>query len=137
MKRFATPALLYAVLALAGGVFYREFTKFQDFSGQTTLSVLHTHYFLLGMVVFLLLLLLEKSFSFATPKTGRVLVVYHLGLNLTTLMLLVRGIVQVLALPLSAAANGALSGVAGIGHLLLGVSLILLLVQIRAAAQRD
>lgn len=137
MKRFATPALLYAVLALAGGVFYREFTKFQDFSAQTTLSVLHTHYFLLGMVVFLLLLLLEKSFSFATPKTGRVLVVYHLGLNLTTLMLLVRGIVQVLALPLSAAANGALSGVAGIGHLLLGVSLILLLVQIRAAAQRD
>lgn len=137
MKRFATPALLYAVLALAGGVFYREFTKFQDFSGQTTLSVLHTHYFLLGMVVFLLLLLLEKSFSFATPKTGRVLVVYHLGLNLTTLMLLVRGIVQVLALPLSATANGALSGVAGIGHLLLGVSLILLLVQIRAAAQRD
>lgn len=137
MKRFATPALLYAVLALAGGVFYREFTKFQDFSGQTTLSVLHTHYFLLGMVVFLLLLLLEKSFSFATPKTGRVLVVYHLGLNLTTLMLLVRGIVQVLALPLSAAANGALSGVAGIGHLLLGVSLILLLVRIRAAAQRD
>lgn len=137
MKRFATPALLYAVLALAGGVFYREFTKFQDFSGQTTLSVLHTHYFLLGMVVFLLLLLLEKSFSFATPKTGRVLVVYHLGLNLTTLMLLMRGIVQVLALPLSAAANGALSGVAGIGHLLLGVSLILLLVQIRAAAQRD
>ena len=137
MKRFATPALLYAVLALAGGVFYREFTKFQDFSGQTTLSVLHTHYFLLGMVVFLLLLLLEKSFSFATPKTGRVLVVYHLGLNLTTLMLLVRGIVQVLALPLSAAANGALSGVAGIGQLLLGVSLILLLVQIRAAAQRD
>ena len=137
MKRFATPALLYAVLALAGRVFYREFTKFQDFSGQTTLSVLHTHYFLLGMVVFLLLLLLEKSFSFATPKTGRVLVVYHLGLNLTTLMLLVRGIVQVLALPLSAAANGALSGVAGIGHLLLGVSLILLLVQIRAAAQRD
>ncbi len=136
MKRFATPALLYAVLALAGGVFYREFTKFQDFSGQTTLSVLHTHYFLLGMVLFLLLLLLEKSFSFATPKTGRVLVVYHLGLNLTTLMLLVRGIVQVLALPLSAAANGALSGVAGIGHLLLGVSLILLLVQIRAAAQR-
>ena len=129
MKRFATPALLYAVLALAGGVFYREFTKFQDFSGQTTLSVLHTHYFLLGMVLFLLLLLLEKSFSFATPKTGRVLVVYHLGLNLTTLMLLVRGIVQVLALPLSAAANGALSGVAGIGHLLL--------VQIRAAAQRD
>lgn len=137
MKRFATPALLYAVLALAGGVFYREFTKFQDFSGQTTLSVLHTHYFLLGMVVFLLLLLLEKSFSFATPKTGRVLVVYHLGLNLTTLMLLVRGIVQVLAIPLSAAANGALSSVAGIGHLLLGVSLILLLVQIRAAAQRD
>lgn len=50
MKRCINAALLYAVLAMAGGVFYREFTKFNGFTGKTTLSVVHTHYFLLGMV---------------------------------------------------------------------------------------
>lgn len=57
MKRYMNCALLYSVLAMAGGVFYREFTKLNAFTGKTTLSVVHTHYFLLGMVVFLLLLL--------------------------------------------------------------------------------
>ena len=58
MKRYANASLLYALIAMAGGVFYREFTKFNGFTAKTTLSVVHTHYFLLGMVVFLLLLLL-------------------------------------------------------------------------------
>ena len=60
MKHYIKMALLYAVLAMAGGVFYREFTKFNDFTAQTTLRAVHPHYFLLGMVFFLLLLLLEK-----------------------------------------------------------------------------
>ena len=64
MKRYLNMALLYAVFAMAGGVFYREFTKFNGFTAATTFSVVHTHYFLLGMVFFLLLLLLEKNFSF-------------------------------------------------------------------------
>ena len=79
MKRYIHTALLYAVLAMAGGVFYREFTRFTGYTGKTALSVVHTHYFLLGMVFFLLLLLLEKSFHFTTHKTGSVLAVYHAG----------------------------------------------------------
>ena len=139
MKRYINAALLYAVLAMSGGVFYREFTKFNGFAAKTTLSVVHTHYFLLGMVLFLLLLLLEKSFSFTSAKTGRILAVYHTGLNLTAAMLVVRGVTQVLTPTLSSGMNAAISGVAGIGHLLLGVSIILLLTQIRRsvrAAQR-
>ena len=131
MKRYMNTALLYAVLAMAGGVFYREFTKFNGFDERTTLSVVHTHYFLLGMVFFLLLLLLEKNFSFTNAKTGRILAAYHIGLNLTAVMLVVRGMTQVLMPALSSGMNAAISGVAGIGHILLGVSLILLLVQIR------
>ena len=131
MKRYMNTALLYAVLAMAGGVFYREFTKFNGFDERTTLSVVHTHYFLLGMVFFLLLLLLEKIFSFTSAKTGRVLAVYHTGLNLTAVMLVVRGVTQVTVPALSSGMNAAISGVAGIGHILLGVSIILLLVQIR------
>ncbi len=133
MKRYMNMALLYAILAMVGGVFYREFTKFNGFTAKTTLSVVHTHYFLLGMVFFLLLLLLEKNFSFTGAKTGRVLVIYHIGLNLTAVMFIVRGVAQVLvpASSLSSGMNGAISGIAGIGHILLGVSIILLLVQIR------
>ncbi len=131
MKRCMNAALAYAVLAMAGGVFYRELTRFAGFTGRTALAVVHTHYFLLGMVFFLLLLLLEKNFSFIGSRTGRVLAVYHAGLNLTAVMLAVRGVAQVLGTPLSSGMDAALSGVAGIGHILLGVSLVLLLVQIR------
>ena len=55
MKRCMNASLLYAILAMVGGVFYREFTKFNGFTAGTTLGVVHTHYFLLGMVFFLLL----------------------------------------------------------------------------------
>ena len=133
MKRYMNTALVYAVLAMAGGVFYREFTKFVDFTGKTTLSVVHTHYFMLGMALFLLLLLLEKSFSFTTARTGRVLIVYHVGLNLTAVMFLVRGVAQALGTALSSGMDAAISGVAGIGHILLGVSLVLLLLQVKRA----
>ena len=131
MKRYMNMALVYAILAMVGGVFYREFTKFNGFAGRTTLGVVHTHYFLLGMVFFLLLLLLEKSFSFTGAKTGRILVAYEIGLNLTAVMFVVRGVTQVLGTALSSGMSAAISGMAGIGHILLGVSLVLLLVQIK------
>ena len=135
MKRYMNTALLYAILAMVGGVFYREFTKFNGFTAKTTLSVVHTHYFLIGMVFFLLLLVLEKSFSFTGPKTGRVLVFYHVGLNLTAVMLVIRGVTQVLGTTLSSGMSAAISGMAGIGHILLGVSLVLLLMQLKRAVQ--
>lgn len=131
MKRYMNMALLYAVFAMVGGVFYREFTKFNNFTAKTTLGVVHTHYFLLGMVFFLLLLLLEKSFSFTGSKTGRILAAYHIGLNLTAVMLFLRGVLQVLEIALSSGMNAAIAGIAGIGHMLLGISLVLLLMQIK------
>ena len=131
MKRYANTAVVYAVIAMVCGVFYREFTKFNGFEGRTVLSALHPHYFMLGMAFFLLLLLLEKAVGFSGAGAGKVLAVYHVGLNLTGLTLLLRGVTQVLGMDLSSAMDGALSGVAGIGHILLGVSLLLLLLRIR------
>ena len=46
-------------------------------------------------------------------------------------MLVARGAVQVLGTALSAGMNAAISGMAGIGHILLGVSLVLLLLEIK------
>lgn len=135
MKKYANSALFYAIAAMVFGVFYREFTKFMGFTGETALSVMHTHYFMLGMVMFLLMLLLDKQFAFTNGKTGRVLLVYHAGLNLTGVMFLIRGVAQVLGTPLSSGVNAAISGVAGIGHILLGVSMVLLLVQIKKSVR--
>ena len=131
MKRYINVALLYAIFAMVGGVFYREFTKLNGFTGKTTLAVVHTHYFLLGMVFFLLLLLLEKNFTFTGAKTGRILVVYHIGLNLTAVMFVVRGVTQVMVPALSSGMSSAISGMAGIGHIRLGISMVSLLIQIR------
>ena len=47
--------------ALAAGVFYREFTKFNGFTGKTTLGVIHTHLFVLGVLLFLILALFANS----------------------------------------------------------------------------
>ena len=52
MKKYLNISLIYALLAMTGGVFYREFTKFNGFTGVTVLSKVHTHFFLLGMIVF-------------------------------------------------------------------------------------
>ena len=136
MKKYINVSLVYAVAAMAGGVFYREFTKFNQFTGVTALGKVHTHLFLLGMVVFLLVALfadrlaLEKQKSFSTFMT-----VYNIGVPLTSVMLLVRGVTQVLCLPLSKGASAAISGVAGIGHILTGVGLVLLLLALRRAAR--
>ncbi len=61
-------AFTYALLAMAGGVFYREFTKFNGFSGVTTLGVVHTHLFLLGMVFFLLAALFQMNVNLIGHK---------------------------------------------------------------------
>ena len=137
MKKYVNVSLVYAVAAMAGGVFYREFTKFNQFTGVTALGKVHTHLFLLGMLVFLLVALfagrleLEKQKGFALFMK-----LYNVGVPLTAVMMLVRGVTQVLALPLSRGASAAISGVAGVGHILTGVGLVLLLLSLRKADAR-
>lgn len=131
-KRYASTALIYAIAAMIFGVFYREFTKFQGFTGKTTLSVMHTHYFLLGMIFFLLLLVLEKNFHLSAQKNvGKVVIAYQIGLNITGLGLFVRGITQALGTVLTRGLDASISGISGIGHIITGVSMILILVKIK------
>ena len=124
-------AVVYAVIAMIFGVFYREFTKFNHFTGQTNLSVMHTHYFLLGMFFFLMLMLAEKVFSFSDQKTGKLLIAYQLGLNITGLGFLMRGLTQVWGTTLSKGLDASISGIAGIGHTFMGICIVLLLLKIK------
>lgn len=132
MKKFVNYAFIYAILAMAGGVFYREFTKFCGFTAWTALSVVHTHFFILGMIFFLVLGLVEKNIHFMDQKTNRAVIGYHAGLNITAIMLFIRGVLQVTAADtLSKGMDAAISGIAGVGHLVLGVSMIMILLSIK------
>lgn len=132
IRKYSNAALVYAAAAMVSGVFYREFTKLNGFTGKTNLSVMHTHYFMLGMFFFLILMVLEKNFSFSQQKnTTKLLVVYHAGLNITAAAFLMRGLTQVWGTVLSKRLDASISGIAGTGHILMGVSVILLLLRIR------
>ena len=118
--------------APAGGVFYREFTKLHSFVGVTALGKVHTHLFLLGMVMFLLVALFAAQGDLTKQKTFRVFLrVYNVGVPLTAVMMALRGVTQVLGMSLSTAASASISGIAGIGHILTGVGIILLLVSLK------
>ena len=127
MKRCINYSIVYTVLAMLGGVFYRELTKMNDYTAWTTLSVVHTHYFILGIMLFLILGLISMNMNL---KINRAVLFYNIGLNLAVIMLVVRGVVQVFDLNVVPAL---ISGIAGIGHIILGVSLILILLDIKKA----
>lgn len=136
-KRYANFALIYAAAAMVFGAFYREFTKLNGFTGDTRLSVMHTHYFVLGMAFFLILMLIEKSFGFSSQKNaGKFILTYNIGLNITGFGFFMRGLIQVLADNPEKGLDASISGISGIGHIIMGVSMILILVKVRKAAEQ-
>ena len=52
VKTLMTASIIYFFCSMAGGVFYREFTKLFDFTGKTTLGVIHGHLLVLGTFFF-------------------------------------------------------------------------------------
>lgn len=137
MKKYIKISFFYAVLAMVSGVFYREFTKFNDFTAKTALSVTHLHLFVLGTIVLLIIGLLAERSNLEAVKTFRpAMIVYHIGLPFMVAMFYVRGILQVLGSDLSQAADLAVSGVAGIGHVLMATGIILLFVSLMKAEYR-
>ena len=57
--------------------------------------------------------------------------IYNIGVPLTAVMMLVCGVTQVLGLSLSSALSASISGIAGIGHILTGVGIVLLLISLK------
>ena len=135
-KKLLDAAVVYVIAGLAAGVFYREFTKFQGFSGRTALGLVHPHLLLLGAGVMLLLIALEPALLLSGEERSlkRSLLFYHCGLGLTAALLLIRGVFQVLGSPLSRGLDASISGIAGIGHILLAIGLCRLLLMIRRRA---
>ena len=124
-KKYYNIALIYAFAGLAFGVFYREFTKFNDFTGVTMLGSVHVHLLALGTVMFLLVGLFSRFYDLKSQKMFRnFMFIYNIGLVLTSVMMVVRGIVEVLGTELNKMGNGMISGIAGIGHILVAAGII-------------
>jgi hypothetical protein len=130
MKKLYYAALMYMILGLLGGFFYRTYTQMVHFDGSTMLSLVHTHLLTLGMLFFLILMGLEKQFRFMTTKWGRLFFWhYNGGLLLTVGMMIVHGVMQVQNIQ----AGAAVAGIAGLGHMLLTVGLAFLFAALKPA----
>lgn len=136
MKKYLNYSMAYAIAAMAGGVFYREFTKWNGFTGNTMLGKVHAHLFFLGMLVFILVSLFDRAGELDKYKSFRVFMkLYNIGLPITAIMMVFRGITQVLAISMSGGLDAAISGVAGIGHILVGAGIVLLLVSLKKVSE--
>lgn len=132
MKKIMNTSLIYFVLAMAGGVFYREFTKWNGYTEPTTLGGLHVHLLVLGTGVFLLAALFAKVTELEKNSLfKKFFVLYNLALPFMVVMMLIRGIVQVLSIDLGKMGNGMLSGFAGLSHIGMMVALLMLLIAVK------
>ncbi|MBV7412621.1 DUF2871 domain-containing protein [Dermabacteraceae bacterium TAE3-ERU27] len=131
MKKLYYAVVTYTVIGVLSGFAYREIVKSLDFTGYTQLSTLHTHFFALGMIFFLIVLLLDGVFSMHSAKGFNAFFwLYNAGLAVTGTTMAVRGTLQALG---NDAPLPALAGIAGLGHVALTVGLVLLLVMLGRA----
>ena len=120
MKKLFNLSFIYLGLGLILGVFHREFTKFNNFSGETVLGTAHTHTLVLGFLFFLIILLLDQNFDVSSYKHfNKWLISYNIGLISLIGTIVFRGVLEVLSKDFAG-----LPHMAGLGHAILGASLI-------------
>ncbi|WLQ08383.1 DUF2871 domain-containing protein [Arthrobacter oryzae] len=133
MKKLFHASFAYAVAGVLSGLYYRELTKLNGFAGESQLGLVHTHWLVLGFIVLLLVLMLEKSFgmSAAAPRLSAWFFwIWNAGVVVTGGMMLVKGTLVVAG---ADAGSKALAGIAGTGHMLLTAGLVLLFLALRKA----
>lgn len=136
MKKYIKYAVVFLALGLVCGVFYREFSKaYGVVNVYTTLGLAHPHFLVLGVAFPLLIGLVNEKLGNRGGKLFRwAFPLYSVGVLGAGLMLVARGILDVLAksekivYAVSNGANGAIAGISGIFHAVLGVGLVLIFV---------
>lgn len=138
VKKSLNYALCYAIIGICAGVFYREFTRFYGFTGEIALSKIHTHFFILGMFMYLIIALFARNYDLYSRKTFKAFRgIYNTGVPMTGIMLGFRGVFDVLPEKLTEGTDKAISGIAGIGHVLTAVGIILLIISLKKAAASE
>ncbi|MCD8903338.1 DUF2871 domain-containing protein [Staphylococcus gallinarum] len=134
MRRILYAFLIYTILGLLSGFYYRELTVAHHFTGDTQLVVVHTHTLILGMFMHLVLLPIEKVFKLSSYYLFNwFFVIYNLGVLATIGMMFMKGIYQVIGLKVPET----FAGYTGIGHTTLTAGFILLFFLLRNAIVKD
>ncbi|MET4050296.1 MULTISPECIES: DUF2871 domain-containing protein [unclassified Rhodococcus (in: high G+C Gram-positive bacteria)] len=137
MKKLYYASFAYMVVGVLAGLFYREFTKAEDFpAGEfTQLGVTHTHLLTLGFIVLLIVLALEKLFTISRNKRlfAWFFWLYNAGVVLTTAMMIWHGSLTVLG----EESTSMISGIAGLGHILITAGMIVFFIALGRAITQD
>jgi Na+/H+-dicarboxylate symporter len=119
MKKLFRTSFIYLILGAFAGIFFREFTKLNNYHDFTMLSIVHAHLLILGFIFFLILTLTYPILKLDNNKQfNKWFIFYNIGLFLTTSTMFLRGICQVKGFDIVG-----LNHLAGTGHALLGISL--------------
>lgn len=136
MRRLYLTAFGWMVFGVASGLFYREFTKLNDWSdgNATQLGLVHTHTLVLGFLVLLVVLLLEKVFVLSRSRAfSWFFWLHNVGLAITTGAMIWHGCLTVLG----HASTPMIAGIAGLGHMTLTAGMVLLFLALGSALKRD
>lgn len=134
IKKLMNCAIAYFSLAMVVGVFYREFSKMMGYSEPTVLKAVHGHLLVLGMFLFILLSFACKITKLEDQKLfKKFFVTYNIALPFMAIMMVVRGVLDVLGTEVSRGMNGMISGFAGISHILMLIAIVMLLSSIKKA----
>ncbi len=129
IKRIVESSFVYLIFGLSAGVFYREFSKAYNFSGASDLGKIHVHIITLGVVSLLILyiaaVLLLKSNPNLMQALRLPLSFWNFGLAITVAIMIIRGMIQILDPQTTDVPSAAISGMAGIGHIILGLGMVL------------
>ena len=130
-------AAVYLGLGLFAGVFNREYTKGGEFGGigGSQLGVTHTHLLVLGFIMMLIVVAIDQSLGLNSRLFPWFFWVYTAGMAISMGALFFRGLATVAGTD----SGPALSGVAGLGHILLAAGLVIFMVVVgqRLSAQSN
>lgn len=135
-KRAYNTAFYFTIAGIFAGAFYREFTKFLGFVGPTSMSVMHTHLLTTGTFMFLLLGLSFKVFNISSSKKmNNLLTGYTISVIVNVLCMFTRGLYEVMGWEITNMVNGMISGISGVSHILLTITLIWILNIVRKSVK--
>ncbi|GAA4381585.1 DUF2871 domain-containing protein [Paeniglutamicibacter cryotolerans] len=135
MLRLFYTSFSFGIVGILSGLYYRELTKAHHFTDRSAsqLGLVHSHFLVLGFVILLLVLALEKLFSLSgvAPKLFNWFFwTWTIGVAITGGMMAVKGSLVVVG---ADAGSAALSGIAGLGHICLTAGFVLLFLAVRRA----
>ncbi|QJC21442.1 DUF2871 family protein [Arcanobacterium buesumense] len=121
MHRILIAAVAYLLLGLFLSALYRLFIRLIQFDGPTAFGSMYMYTFVLGTLFFLLLSIVDKYFELSDHSLfTRWFILYNVGLIWTVSGMAIQNVVT--ALYGQQVWDATLSGVVGIGHLIVAIS---------------